>query len=105
MGPFWNAKLQKRKKKWLHDKIIVTQSWYTSIKIFSVPQFANFSNRSHDWSLLFNFETTQCKNQFDTNLVRIHSVRIEILSFSCFMLFLVTADGNHFGTPNCKKLK
>ena len=40
---------------------------------------------------LFNFESTSCKNHSDTNLVKIHSAVIEILSFSCSALFLVTA--------------
>ena len=55
--------------------------------------------------LLFNFEATQCKNHFDTNLVKIHLAVIEILSFSCFVLFLVMADGGHFGMQNCKRSK
>ena len=55
--------------------------------------------------ILFNFETTLCKNHFDTNLVKIHSVVIQILSFSCFNVILVTTDGGHFGMPNCKKIK
>ena len=50
--------------------------------------------------LSFNFETTQCKNHFDTNLVKIHSAVSEILSFSSFCV-----DGNHLGMPYCKKLK
>ena len=40
---------------------------------------------------LFNFESTSCKNHSDTNLVQIHYAVIEILSFSCSALFLVTA--------------
>ena len=48
---------------------------------------------------LFNFETIPCKNHFDTNLV------IEILSFSCSVLFLVMANGGHLGMPNRKKSK
>ena len=51
---------------------------------------------------LFNFKTTHFKNHFDTNLVKIHQAVIEILSFSCSMLFLVTANGSHLGMPNCK---
>ena len=39
----------------------------------------------------FNFETTPCKNHSDTNLVKIHLAVIEMLSFSCCVLFLVTA--------------
>ena len=54
---------------------------------------------------LFNFETTQCKNHFDLNLVKIHTALIEILSFSCFVLFLVMPDGGHLRMPNCKKIK
>ena len=40
---------------------------------------------------LFNFESTSCKNHSDTHLVKIHYTVIEILSFSCSALFLVTA--------------
>ena len=43
--------------------------------------------------------------QFNTNLVKIHSALIKILPFLCFVLFLVTADGSHLGTQNCKKVK
>ena len=53
----------------------------------------------------FNFKTTHCKNHFDTYLVKIHSAVIEILSFSCSVLFLVMANGGHLGMPNCKKSK
>ena len=53
---------------------------------------------------LFTFETTQWKNHFDTNLIKVHSAIIEILSFSCFVIFLVMADGSHLGMPYCKKL-
>ena len=35
----------------------------------------------------------------------IYLVVMEILSFSCFELFLVTADGDHLAVPNCKKSK
>ena len=52
---------------------------------------------------LSNFEKTQCKNQFGINLIKIHSTVIEILSSSCFVLFLVMADGSHLGMPNCKQ--
>ena len=40
---------------------------------------------------------------FCHNLVKIHLVVIEILSFSCSVLLLVKADGNHLAVPNCKK--
>ena len=56
-------------------------------------------------TILFNFERTQYKNQFDANLVNIRLAVIERLSISCFVLFLVTADGGHLGMPNCKKSK
>ena len=42
---------------------------------------------------------------FRHNFVKIHSVVIEILSCSCFVLFLVTADGYHLALPNCEKSK
>ena len=42
---------------------------------------------------LLNFKTIQCMNYFDTNMITIHSAVIEILSVSCSVLFLVTADG------------
>ena len=38
-------------------------------------------------------------------LVKIHSVVIEILSFTCSVLLLVKADGDHLAVPNCKKSK
>ena len=86
-------------------QIIVIQNWYDSIEINFVSHFATFSNGIHlDWSVLFNIETTRCKYYYDTNLVEIHSAIIEILSFSCFVLFLVTANDGHFGVPNCKKI-
>ena len=40
---------------------------------------------------------------FCQNLVKIHLVIIEILSFSCSVLLLVKADGDHLAVPNCKK--
>ena len=52
-----------------------------------------------------NFETTQCKNHFEANVVKIHSAVIEILSFSCSVLFLVRANGDHLGMPNYKNKK
>ena len=58
------------------------------------------------WTGVFyqlNSKTTQCQNHFDTNLIEIYSVVIEILSISCFVLFQVMADGGHIGMPNCKK--
>ena len=42
---------------------------------------------------------------FCHNLVKLHSVIIEILSFPCSVLFSVTADDNHFAMPNCKNIK
>ena len=41
----------------------------------------------------------------NTDLIKIYSVVIEILSVSCSVLLLVTADGGNLGTPNCKKKK
>ena len=42
---------------------------------------------------------------FCHNLVKIHLVVIERLSFSCSVLLLVKADGDHLAVPNCKKKK
>ena len=79
-------------------KLIVTQSWYNSTERFF--QFYTLLFLEMDANLtclfLFNFETTPCKNHSDTNLVKIYYAVIEILSFSCSALFLVTA-------ANCKK--
>ena len=41
---------------------------------------------------------------FCLSLVKIHLVVIEILLFSCSVLYLVTADGNHLAVPNRKNL-
>ena len=54
---------------------------------------------------IFTFETPQCKNHFATNFIKIHSGVTEILPVSCFVLFLVTADGGHLGLLKCKKSK
>ena len=43
------------------------------------------------------------RETFDTNLIELHSVVIEILSISCFVLFLFSADGSHLETHDCKK--
>ena len=45
------------------------------------------------------------QNYFETNFIKIHSAVIQILSFSCSVLFLVMANGGHLGMPNCKKIK
>ena len=42
---------------------------------------------------------------FCHDLVKIHLVILEILCFSCSVLFLVTADGDHLELPNCKRSK
>ena len=42
---------------------------------------------------------------FCHNLVKIHLVVIERLSFSCSVLLLVKADGDHLAVQNCKKKK
>ena len=42
---------------------------------------------------------------FCYNLVKIHKVVIELLSFLCSVLFLVMADGDHLAMPNCKSSK
>ena len=63
-----------KKIKWLNAKIIVTQSRYNSIERFF--QFYTIVFLVKDailtGVLLLNSETTQCRNHFDTNLVKIH---------------------------------
>ena len=42
---------------------------------------------------------------FCHNSVKTYLVFLEILSFSCSVLLLVKADGDHLAVPNCKKIK
>ena len=49
------------------------------------------------------FEPTQCKTHSVTNLVKIYSIAIEILFFSCFVIILVMTDGDHLAMPSCQK--
>ena len=98
-----------KKSKWPHAKIIVTQSRYDSTEKFfqfHILLILGTDTKTDTFGLvyfLFNFETTQCSNQFDTKLVKIHSGVIEILSMSCFALLSVTAVVGHLGMPNCNK--
>ena len=39
---------------------------------------------------------------FCHNLVKIHLVGIDILTFLCSVLLLVKAYGDHLAVPNCK---
>ena len=100
-------KKKKKKSKWLNAKIIVAQSWYNSTERFF--QFYTWLFLVRDAILtglfLSNFKGTHCKNHFDTSLVKIRYAVIEILSFSCSVLFLVTANDGHLGMPNCKESK
>ena len=82
------AKLQKQLN-WLNAKIIETQSWYNSIERFFQSYTLLFLVKDAILTglFVFNFKTTHCKTHFDTNLVKIHSEVIEILSFSCSVLF------------------
>ena len=91
--------------KWLNAKSIVTQSWYNSIERFFQFCTLLFLRRGAILAdlFLFNLKKTYCKNHFDTNWVKIHLEVIAILSFSCSVLFLVKANGDHLGMPNCKK--
>ena len=63
-----------KKIKWLNTKSIMTQSWYNSIERFFQFYTLLFLVRGAILTglFLFNFQTTQCKNHFDTNLVKIH---------------------------------
>ena len=73
--PSWNTKLQKIKtssfKK--HSGTNLDQFQPMVLEICHVCVYAIFSNRSLAAILkgifLFNFETAQCKNHFDINLV------------------------------------
>ena len=64
-----------KKSKWLNGKIIVTQNWYNSIERFVQFHTLLFLVRDAILTGLFlsYFETTQRKNHFDTNLVKIES--------------------------------
>ena len=74
-----------KKSKWLNAKIIVTQRWYISIESFFKFYTLLLLVRHAMLTGLFllNFKITHCKNHFDTNLVKIHSAVIEMLSFPC----------------------
>lgn len=49
---------------------------------------------------------TLCKIHSDTNMTKIHLAGLEILSFSCFLLFVVMVDSKHpSGKSICKKKK
>ena len=79
------------------------KSKWLNARIFPVLYPVMFSKGRHLEGLFsFNFETTHCKNNFDTNLV---IAVIKILSFSCSALLLVSVNGGHLGMLNCKKSK
>ena len=101
-----NCKKKKKKKKKNQTDII---QWHKVVQFhwdFFNFTFCYFKLWTSSWLVYFliNFETTQCKNHFDTNWIKIHSAVIEVVSFSCFWQFLVMADGGHLVMPNCKKL-
>ena len=67
------AILNCKKSKWLNAQIIATESWYNSFhrEIFILCYFLA-TDAILTGLFLFDFETTQCKNHFDSNLVKIH---------------------------------
>ena len=71
---------------------IVTQTWYDSTEIFFVPHFGRVSKEGHldYFHLILKKKEKQnlMQSHLGTHLFKIHSVIIEILSFSCFVLFL-----------------
>ena len=73
-----------KKSKCLNAKIIVTESWYNSIQRFFQFHTSQFlvTDAILIGLFLFDFETTQCNNHFDINLVKIHYNVTEILIFS-----------------------
>ena len=78
--------------KWLNADIIVTESCYNSIQtfFFSFHSLVFLKTGAILTGLfLFNFETNQWKNHFDTNLViiKLNFVIIEILSVLSSVLF------------------
>ena len=70
---------------------------------FSLFHILIFLVMKPSWPVYFYLIWKQCKNHFDTNLIKIHLTVIEILLIYCFALFLVTANSDHLGMPNCKK--
>ena len=60
-----------KKSKWLNAKILETQSWYNSTERFFQCYTLLFLVRDVILTGLFLFNSTQCKNRFDTNLVKI----------------------------------
>ena len=56
---------KKKKSKWLHARIILTQSWYDSIEIHFVSHFAILSNGSYlDWSKFIYFWHNSMQESF-----------------------------------------
>ena len=90
-----------KKSKWLNAKIIVTKAGtlFQCYTLLFLVRGVNLKVFSH---LILN---NSLQGYFDTNLVKIHSAVIEILSFSCSALLLVTVNGGYLGMPNCKKIK
>ena len=60
------------KSRWLNAKIIVTQSWYKSIeRFFQIHTLLFLVIDANLTGPLFNFETTQCKNNFEIHIAEI----------------------------------
>ena len=75
------------------------------IKMLFVSYFAIYSNGSHlDWSIFIQISNNSMQESFSHHFVKIHSAVIETLSFSCLVLFIITADGGHLGIENSKKI-
>ena len=79
---------------------MVLEIW--SFSVYAISLTAPGGNLDRCFFHLY-LKKTQCKNRFDTNLVKIHLEDIETLLFSCSALFLVMANGCILGMPNCNK--
>ena len=109
----------RQKKRWKDNMGLISLTWllypngpHSDTKLVQFQRFSQFhillllvTEANLSGLYIFTFETPQGKNHFATNFIKIHSGVTEILSVSCFVLFLVTADGGHLRMPKCKKLK
>ena len=78
-----------KESKWLHARIIVTQSWYNIIEIFFISHIA-----------IFKKKTILILKQLNARIIL-----VAIDSVVMFFAIFETADGGHLGFPNCNKSK
>ena len=103
-------KKKKKKSKGLHTRNILAPTWIDFIRWFLQYRHfrvnAAFSNGPWQPSLqvYFYLILKQLNVRIILTQVKSKSIR-RLLSFSCSVLFLVTANGGHFGLPNCENSK